>query len=121
MPQAALQRWLLALNARGELAAVVEAVSPDCELCRFGWGEEADVVKERFVGPEAVSAWLRRSPAGTVFQAEGPLTADGAGWVQPYLVRVEHFQNRGRWILRLAPDGRIASLEHRPEALPPQG
>lgn len=118
MPQAALRRWLVALNTQGDPGAVREAVSPDCELLRYGWGEDAEVVKEHFHGPEAISGWLGRTPKTTVFQLEGPLAAAGEHWEQRYLVGIEDFQNRGCWRFRLGTDGRIARLEHRPDALP---
>ena len=120
MPAEALQRWLLALNTQGELAAVREAVEPDCELLRFGWGADAERVQERFVGTEAVASWLRRSPQGTVFQLEGEPSAAGERWEQRYRVQIGEFQNQGRWLLSLGPEGRIARLEHRPQDLPPQ-
>lgn len=115
----ALDRWLAALNNRGEPLAVAEALSADAEVLRHGWGADREVVKERIVGHEAISVWLRRSPVHTVFSARPPARSEAGGWAVRYEVRVEDFCNQGSWRFWLDGDGRIRRLEHLPDELPP--
>lgn len=115
MIDSALSRWLDALHALGEASFVAAAFAPDATLLRFGWtGDEQP--KESFSGHEAISGWLARSPKGIRFTHEAPARADGA-FTMTYTITMKDFSNQGSWRVILAPDGRIAHLEHHPNPL----
>lgn len=114
----ALQR---ALEGGGAAAAVERSFGAHAEVVRYGWGAERDVRIETFVGVEAISEWVERTPAGCRFEpgAIDAIDADCLGGSARYRLEVAGFRGGGRWTLRLGVDGRIARLGHHPDSLDP--
>ena len=116
----ALERWLAALNQRGEPDAVQAAFTSDIRIERhpprpraqLGVGEPVEVLQ----GHAEVTTWLARSPDGTVFALVAAPVLEGEVVQAEYSIAVEDFRNGGRWLLRLEGE-RICWIGHHPAAL----
>jgi hypothetical protein len=117
----AMARWIRALNERGALPLVTEAVHDECRIERCGLGEHAGRVVEEIIGREAIARWMALSPPGTEFRLVGApeavRDADGTGFAVAYAIRVEDFENGGRWRFRLGPCGELMWLKHVPQQI----
>lgn len=120
-PSVAMMRWIAALNARGEAAAVALAVHDEARVERCGVGVHAGVVVEEVIGIANIARWMALCPPGTLFEtigaAEATRDADGTGFEVGYRVSVAGFENGGRWRFRVGPHGKIMWLKHVPAAL----
>jgi len=112
----ALSRWMDALHALGEPAFVEAAFTHDAVVVRHDWNGDRDPL-EVFEGQAKIGSWLARSPRGVRFTHDPP-EREGSSHRVSYTVSLQDFVNRGRWIVLLGEDGRIARLEHRPDPLP---
>lgn len=117
--RAALDLWVVALNGRGEKDLVEAAVDENAQVERFGFRERSGRLAETFVGAKSVAEWMTRTPEGTVFGVEGPVSVSEQDGVlvgaARYKLEVKYFTGGGHWSFRLAPDGRIAWLAHEPD------
>ena len=119
--EAALLRWLAALNRPDVVALIGAAVGEEIDIWRHGnYGQRGEIV-ERFSGLQEVIGWFARCPTGVDFQlAEGPIAASDGAWQAHYKLHMTDFEGGGVWRFRLAPDGRIAWLEHMADELDPR-
>jgi hypothetical protein len=110
----ALERWLHAVNGRGQLVLTEAAVAEGVRVERLGFGSQRGVLVELFEGPQAVNAWLARTREVVHFELAA-IACDEAR----YLVRVEgeSWLGGGTWRWQLAADGRLAWLQHQPDDL----
>lgn len=117
---AALERWIAALNGRGDRAATEAALAP--EVCierhapapRAALGTGAPL--EVFTGYDEVGRWLARSPQEAVFALASAARINGALVEVDYSITAGDFHNGGKWRVRL--DGeRLAWIAHHPAAL----
>lgn len=120
---ASFAAWVAALNQPHDRALLAAAVDPQARIERHGpldRGEPPPTPVEVIVGVTAIAAWLERLRRPTIFALAGVPRADGDDWTVEYELRVEEldFTNGGVWVARLADDGRIAVLSHRPFPLP---
>jgi hypothetical protein len=116
---AAFARFAAALNRARKGEALRAAVTEDVQLDRHApgaRGEDAPIA-EAFAGIAAVERWFARTPAAVTFRTVGAAWPDGDGWAIEYALDAGEFHNGGIWRARLAGDGRIAALSHRPFAL----
>ena len=118
-PQAALQRFVDALNRPGDGAVLAAAVADEIRIDRHAPGAfGAAPIVESFTGVAEVARWLARTPPETAFSLAGPAAPEaGGGWRVEYAIDAGEFHNGGIWVARLAGDGRIAFLSHHPFAL----
>ena len=122
LAQAAFQRFVIALNRSRDPAALRAAVSDDVAIDRHGPGvrDTPGPVVQSFAGFDAVERWVHLTPPVVVFALAGAPDADGDHWKIEYALSAGEFHNGGIWRGRLAGDGRLASLQHQPFALPEQ-
>jgi hypothetical protein len=127
-PARAFQRFADALNRPRDPALLRAAVIDEVRIDRHAPGERGapvdagaapvvESVVESFVGVAEVERWFARTPPVVQFALAGPARPDGDAWVVEYTIEVGEFHNGGTWLARLAGDGRIAFLSHRPFAL----
>lgn len=119
-PDVALERWLEALNARGDLAATRRAVDTDVRIERCGFHATRHQLVEVLQGAAAVNDWLTLTRDVVQFQLDGaPRCSEDGEVTVRYSVVVEtaDFRGGGEWRLRLTDDGRIAWLHHQPDDL----
>jgi hypothetical protein len=132
---AAFQRLVDALNRARDPAQLRAAFADDIALARHAPGERGVApLVESFIGIAEVERWFARMPPAVQFSLAGaPWPAldddpdDPAGdrsarrggecWGIEYAYDAGDFHNGGIWIARLACDGRLAQLSHRPFAL----
>lgn len=122
----AATRWVEALNSPRDPVLVRTALAPWAVLYRYGAMERAGTLVETFRGWEAVDRWMARSPRApiTFWLARAVEHAAGApAWWGPtffvrYAYAAEGWVHGGGWRFGLAPDGRLAWLEHFPDRLP---
>jgi hypothetical protein len=121
--RAAFQRWVDALNQPRDAGALAAALADDVCVDRHAPGECGAAPRiETFTGVAEVARWLARTPAGIAFSLAGAPWPDADGaWGIEYAIDIGAFHNGGRWLARLAGDGRIAALWHHPFALPDRG
>lgn len=118
-PKLALERWIAALNARGEPEVARAAVDPGVRIDRCSWsGPERGGVVETYEGFEATQRWLWRNPHGVVFSAASDLDEVGGEHVVRYRVAYQDFANYGHWRFTVTDDSRIRGLVHVPDDLP---
>jgi hypothetical protein len=120
----AFQRFAEALNRPRDPAAVRAAVIDEIRIDRHAPGArqasgDAGVapVVESFTGIAEVERWFGRTPSVARFGLAGAVALDGDAWRVEYTIVAGEFHNGGIWVARLAGDGRIAFLSHRPFAL----
>lgn len=119
----AFQRFAEALNRARDPAAVRAAVTDDVQIdrhapgARTAPGQLAAPVVESFTGLAEVERWFVRTPPIARFGLAGAPWPDGDTWAIEYTIVAGEFHNGGIWLARLAGDGRIAFLSHRPFAL----
>lgn len=117
---AAFQRLVEALNHSRDGAVLRAAVTDDVQLERHGpaaRGEDARIA-ESFAGVDEVGRWFARMPTVITFSLAGDARADGDDrWAIEYAYDAPDIHHGGMWHARLAADGRIAALSHRPFAL----
>lgn len=109
--------WIIALDRRGEPAAVEDAVAADARIERHGpleRGAPPGEPLEVFVGVAEVGRWLRRLPPRVTWVMIGQPIAEGDTWRVEYAISVDGFDNGGEWLARFDADGRLAYLSHRP-------
>lgn len=125
-PARAFQRFADALNRPRDPALLRAAVIDEVRIERHAPGERgapgdagagAAPVVESFAGVAEVERWFARTPPVVQFALAGAARPDGDAWVVEYAIEVGEFRNGGTWLARLADDGRIAFLSHRPFAL----
>lgn len=124
---ASFARWVAALNAPRDRALLEAAVTPDVRIERHDPIPRGAVVPppvEVITGLEGAARWLARLLRVTTFALAGEVQRgdeDGEVWTVEYTLVVPEldFTNGGRWVARLAADGRLAQLGHRPFALAP--
>lgn len=115
-----LGEFVFALNHAGALDALQRAVDGAIRVRRFGYHGTRHEVLEQLDGLEQVQQWLARTPATIeFFLQESTLQATGH---QTYSVRYrltapDDFHGGGLWQLKVAADGRIRELDHRPDDL----
>jgi hypothetical protein len=121
---AAFQRFVEALNRARDPEALRAAVVDDVQIDRHAPGARvaagdpaAAPVAESFRGIAEVERWLVRTPPIARFGLAGAAWPDGDAWAAEYTIDAGEFHNGGLWLARLAGDGRIAFLSHRPFAL----
>lgn len=120
-PTASFAAWVEALNHPRDRAYLRAAVADAMEVERHGPVErdqELAAPAEVFAGIDAVERWLRRLPPRVTFAVIGVPIADGAHWRVDYALEVDGFENGGCWVARLADDGRLRHLSHRPFPVP---
>ncbi|MEL6182650.1 MAG: hypothetical protein AAFS10_27075 [Myxococcota bacterium] len=122
-PLPALHRWIAALNEPdNRLPYLIEALTPDAEVYRYGVWEEAGQRVDTFCGPSEVADWFARTPVKITFALASSPTPHperpGAHMVR-FSYHFDDFSHGGRWIFGLADDGRLRWVEHHPEELPP--
>lgn len=117
---AAMVRWLAAVESHGDTAATDAAVASDVAVSRYGFGDTRDHVVEGLNGTAAVAEWLARTNPVCVFSIETVALADDGTGVARYRIDAPDFLGGGVWRVVLATDGRIAQLEHRPDDLRPE-
>ena len=116
--RAALTRWTKALSSRGDPPLTRAAVTSDATVLRFA-SDDPTTPRERFEGEAAIIKWLGRSPANIRFTiVKGSVTIEGEAARARYRIAVADFVNHGSFLVRLATDGRLAFIEHRPDPLP---
>lgn len=119
--QQTIDRWLRAVNLRGESQAVEKATVPTIQVDRCGWGENNGKVVQVIKGWKDLSAWLRLSPDGTVFNLDSEVcsSSDQEPFeaVVRYRLEVSDFVGGGEWRFQMAEDGRLVRIEHRPDNL----
>jgi hypothetical protein len=118
---ASLARWIDALNHPRDRARLLAAITPDARVERHdALAREAiaPAPAEVLDGVAAIARWLGRLQRETIFALVGAPAAgdDGATWTIEYALRVPElaFDNGGLWVVRLADDGRLAHVSHRP-------
>lgn len=116
----ALLRWLEALNARGRREVVDVAVDPAIRLERYGFGPNQGQLVQIIEGIGPLAAWLALTPENTAFEAVGDLdiSDDGVGTSRYRVTFPPDFENGGEWRWRLAADGRLVFVSHRPSEIP---
>ena len=119
---ASFDAWIAALNRPRDRALLAAAVTDDVRVERHDpIARDAAVPPpvEIFDGVERVAGWLARLLRATTFTRAGAARADGDAWTVEYSLHVPEldFTNGGVWVARLAADGRLAFLSHRPFAL----
>lgn len=112
-----MTRWLAAVEGHGDAGLTDAAVAPDVEVARYGFGPSRGTIVETLCGTEAVRAWLARTNPVCVFTLEASGSPAAGLVVARYRIDAPDFLGGGEWRARLAPDGRIAHLEHRPDDL----
>ncbi len=116
-PSASFAAWVAALTHPRERAYLVAAVADMVRIERHASVErdaEPGPPAEVFDGVDAAERWLRRLPARVTFALVGAPVADGDRWRIEYALEVDGFDNGGVWLARLADDGRLLHLSHRP-------
>ena len=125
-PARAFQRLTDALNRPRDPALLGAAVIDEVRIERHAPGQRGtaggaapavEPVVESFVGVAEVASWFARTPPIARFALAGAAQPDGDAWVVEYAIEAGEFRNGGTWLARLAGDGRIAFLSHRPFAL----
>lgn len=115
----AAQAWVRVLNAKDPRPSVEALFTPRAVVLRF-IADEPDASPERIAGHGGITRWVSLSPAKARFSLVArslqPLE-DGRVEVA-YRVKVDAFENFGRWTISFAADGRIRRLEHRPQPVP---
>ncbi|PKN56160.1 MAG: hypothetical protein CVU56_17560 [Deltaproteobacteria bacterium HGW-Deltaproteobacteria-14] len=116
--EAALARWVAALNSFGEAAAVDAAIAPEMAIDRYGFFNNHGRLVERIVGRRDVGRWLALTPREVLFDLPAPIevvdTPQGPMGEADFRVQAPDLTNIGRWEFRLAEDGRLAWLAHHP-------
>jgi len=125
-PAPAFQRLTDALNRPRDPALLRAAVIDEVRIERHAPGQRGaaggaapavEPVVESFVGIAEVASWFARTPPIARFALAGAAWPDGDTWGIEYAIEAGEFRNGGTWLARLADDGRIAFLSHRPFAL----
>jgi hypothetical protein len=122
-PPATFAAWIAALAHPHDRAALVAAVDDAIHVERHAWvfrDREPGPPAEIFDGVDAVERWLRRLPAGVTFTLVGDPVAVGDAWQIEYALAIADFRGGGVWRARLADDGRVRALSHRPFPLRPE-
>ncbi|HVV85394.1 MAG TPA: hypothetical protein VHE35_20185 [Kofleriaceae bacterium] len=122
---ASFAAWIAALNRPRDRAALEAAVAPDARIERhdaLDRGAPPPSPAEIFDGIDAIERWMHRLVRPVTFSLVGAPAAgpDDGSWTAEYALAVETFTGGGLWIARLAADGRLAYLSHRPFPLADQ-
>jgi hypothetical protein len=117
---AAIGRWIDALNLFGDRDALERAVTDNVQIDRYGWEKRRTDLAEVITGLDAAVQWMARSPESVVFSADGLSTVSGPTGTARYRLEATDFLGTGEWIFRLADDDRIEWIEHRPDDLRPE-
>lgn len=119
-PIAAFGRLADALNRPRDPALLRAAVIDEVRIDRHAPGARASAaLAESLAGIAEVAQWFARMPDGVRFALAGAAWAEpDAAWGIEYAYDSGAFHHGGIWIARLADDGRVAVLSHRPFALP---
>ena len=119
--ETAIQRWIDALNVRGERTVLAAAFQADASVARKGFGSKTGQLVEVIEGLENVSEWMGLLPSGITFECVGPVevAADSEGEVAlvRYRLSVDDFVGGGSWRFRLGDDGLVGWLEHQPDRI----
>lgn len=115
---AAMQRWLAALNGRGDLALTQAALARGVVIERCGFGGQRGQVVQVIRGQPAANRWLKMTRAVCQFELAGELSGDGEPFSARYRMTALDFVGGGLWQFRLDAGGRIAWLRHQPDELP---
>jgi hypothetical protein len=119
--RASFAAWIEALNHPRDRARLLTAVTRDVRVERhdaLAPGAEPGPPAEVFEGALAVGGWLARMRKPVTFSLAGePAPVDG-GWQVEYALVMDDFENGGVWLARLADDGKVAWLSHRPFPVP---
>ncbi len=123
----AFQRFAEALNHSRSSRKLRAAVADDVELERHDPGprdsDTPGTLAETFAGIDAVERWIHRMPPVITFSLASPVgpapdSMDTWRVRYDYVINNADFRNSGWWLARLARDGKIAWLAHRPFVLP---
>lgn len=114
----AFDRWLVALNGRGDLRQTKRACADGALVERCGFFGDRGKVVEQLQGIAAINAWLALTREICVFSLDGAVSTGDHGFEARYRIVAGDFVGGGHWMARFDAAGKMTWLQHQPDELP---